>query len=246
MAAIRPASSDRSPVITRWIPALAPSARIRVITSVSAPPPASPSVVVKPSHRSSSTRTCGSRPLSRDGGALLGDPGEAAGGEQVLPPGQFGGQPGQQPGGAFVLGTGDHRAAVRQIGERQQRAVAAVDAVQVQVRAAEAGRGRGGEGAQQLGPPGPGRARRHQVPEGVQVDGRGLLPLEAGKIDQAERDGRVPRPRQPRWPGAARPARAGRGAAARAAAAPATGWADRQCPGRRPRGGSRRPGLSGR
>ena len=74
----------------------------------------------------------------RSGGALFGDPGEAACREQVLPSGEFGGQPGEQAGGSFVLGAGDYRAAVGQVGQRQQGAVAAVDAVQVRVGAAEA------------------------------------------------------------------------------------------------------------
>ena len=102
-----------------------------------------------------------------DGGALFGDPGEAAGGEQVLPAGEFGGEAGEQAGGALVLSAGDHRAAMGQFGQREQRAVAAVDPVQMDVSAAKADRERGRDGAQQLRAPGPGRAGRHQVPEGT-------------------------------------------------------------------------------
>ena len=96
----------------------------------------------------------------RDGGALFGDPGEAAGRELVLPAGEFGAEAGEQAGGALVLGAGDHRAAMGKASQRQQRPVAAVDAVQVGVGAAEPDGDRGGDGAQQLGAPGPRRAGR--------------------------------------------------------------------------------------
>ena len=76
------------------------------------------------------------QPLAgRGGGALFGDPGEAAGREQVLPAGEFGGEPGEQAGGALVLGAGDHRAAMGKAVQRQQRPVAAVETVQVGVGA---------------------------------------------------------------------------------------------------------------
>ena len=245
MAAIRPASSDRSPVITRWIPALAPSARIRVITSVRVPPLGSPSVVVKPSHRSSSTRMCGSRSAGRAAARCSAIAGEAARREQVLPPGQLGGQPGQQPRRPLVLGAGDHRAAVRQLGERQQRAVAAVHAVQVHVGAAERERERPRRWCAAAGtartaarpPPSGGRRCPGRWPRAAA--------LQAGQIDQAERDGRVPRRRRPARPGAAGAGRSRSSSVGRQRCQPRAGLGA-GCPGRRRRGGSLRPGPSDR
>ena len=128
------------------------------------------------------------QPARRQGGCpLFGDVSEPARGEQFLPPFQLGAEPGDQPGGSFGLGPGDHRAAVRQVGQRQQRAVAAVDSVDVRVGATGTDGDRGGDGAQQLGAARPRRARCHQVAEGIQVQHRGPLPLLTRKINEAER-----------------------------------------------------------
>ncbi len=66
----------------------------------------------------------------------------------------------------------DHRAAVRQRGQRQQRAVAAVERVQVHVRRGSWRGPAAGDGAQRLRPAGARGAGDHQVAEGRQVDRR--------------------------------------------------------------------------
>ena len=103
---------------------------------------------------------CGSRSSGRARGALLGDVREPAVGEQFLPPAHLVPQPPEQPDRALRLGAADDGAAVRQVGERQQRAVAAVDPVHVHVRAAVVERERPGDRAQQLRPPGSAAPRR--------------------------------------------------------------------------------------
>src|ERR1700727_508960 len=102
MAAIRPAISDRSPVMTRCTPALAPSPRILVMMSVSRPPDSSPSQGVNPPH-----------------GALLAEAGEPALGQQVLTPADLVPEPGDQADRPLGLGPGHHRPAVGQGGQRE-------------------------------------------------------------------------------------------------------------------------------
>ena len=75
--------------------------------------------------------------------------------------------------------------------ERPERAVTAVDSVQVQVRAVVAQRERPGDGAQQLRAPGPRRPGCHQVAESPQVQGGGLLLLEERKVGDPVRAGEV-------------------------------------------------------
>ena len=59
--------------------------------------------------------------------------GEPAAAEPVLPLLDQGHELREQPVGPLDLGAGDHRTGVRQLAEPEQRAVAAVEAVEVQV-----------------------------------------------------------------------------------------------------------------
>ena len=73
--------------------------------------------------------------LGSRGGALLGEVGVPPAASSVLPPGELGAQPVEQPVGAVDLVAGDHRAAVRQRGQRQQRRRCRSRAVEVHVAA---------------------------------------------------------------------------------------------------------------
>ena len=121
-----------------------------------------------------------------NGGPLFPDVAEPGHGEQFLPAAELGRQALEQPRGALGLRAADDRAAVREVGQRQQGAVAAVDPVQVDVRGAVRQREGAGDRAQQLRPPGPRRARRHQVGEGVQGEDRRLLLLDGRQVDEPE------------------------------------------------------------
>ena len=141
------------------MPTDAPS-RSRVWTcSCSVPPSSSASDPRKPSQRSSSSTTWAAGPP--------GPPGPAArrgrrspGPEHLLAAGELGHEPGEQPGGAVGLGALHDGAAVRQVGQRQQRAVAAVEAVEVHVGGRVDQRERAGHGAQRLGAAAARAARR--------------------------------------------------------------------------------------
>ena len=105
---------------------------------------------MKPSQRSSRSTTYGGRsPRAGSPGAPRGRRTAAA--EPVLPLLDQGHEPREQPVGPLDLGAGDHRTGVRQLAEPEQRAVAAVEAVEMQVLDRDLVGQRPGEGAQRGG-----------------------------------------------------------------------------------------------
>jgi hypothetical protein len=89
----------------------------------------------------------------RHGRTLFPDVAEPCRGEQFLSPVQLSYQALEQPRRALSLRTGDDGATVRELSEWQERAVAAVNPVQMHVRCAMRQRKGTGDCAQQLRPP---------------------------------------------------------------------------------------------
>ena len=133
----------------------------------------------------------------RDVRPLLGRVGETADGQLLLPLRDLGAQPGGQPVHPVDLVAGHDRADVRHRHQRQQRVVAAVDAVDVHVGGADVAADRPGDGAQHGGATRAGRADDAQVATARDVVRRDVPALLGRQVDQAEGDGRAARPWAP-------------------------------------------------
>ena len=155
----------------------------------------------------------------------------------VLPLLDQGHEPREQPVGALDLGAGDHRTGVRQLAEPEQRAVAAVEAVEVQVLHRDLVGQRPGQSAQRGGAAAAEAADHVEVAVAAEGEGAAALLLEGGQVleHQAAAAGSTEAPRRrgaepPAWAGPrGAPPRAARRARAvlRGDAQRAAGGADR-------------------
>ena len=132
----------------------------------------------------------GGRALRRTGRrALLGQVGVSARREHALAGGHLRDEPGEEPLHPIHLVALCDRAGMREVGEGEQRTVAAVDAVEVQVARAHPRRRDPGDRAEGLAAAGTRGTDDEEVTEVVQVDERRVLLLVRGVVLDAVGEG---------------------------------------------------------